>query len=63
MVVQEPGRTAHHLVDTGYRWVFVKTGLLERVNRTAEQAIAPSQGSGRDFRYYISQAYVWAEST
>ena len=61
VVVQEPGRTAHHLVDTGYRWVFVKTGLLERMNHTAERSRAPSQGSGRDFRYYISQAYVWAE--
>lgn len=61
VVVQEPGRTAHQLVDTGYEWVFVKTGLLDRIDRTAEQARAPSRGKARDFRYFVSQAYVWTE--
>ncbi|MGU0693669.1 TIGR03747 family integrating conjugative element membrane protein [Pseudomonas aeruginosa] len=61
-LVQEPGRTAHHVVDTGYRWLFVRTGLLARMERTAEQARAPSRSSARDFRYFISQAYVWAEA-
>ncbi|WP_134447983.1 DUF4400 domain-containing protein, partial [Pseudomonas aeruginosa] len=36
VVVQEPGRTAHELVDTGYEWVFVRSGLLERMSQTAE---------------------------
>ncbi|MEL7829111.1 DUF4400 domain-containing protein, partial [Pseudomonas aeruginosa] len=31
VVVQEPGRTAHELVDTGYEWVFVRSGLLARM--------------------------------
>lgn len=66
VVVQEPGRTARELVDTGYEWVFVRSGLLERMGRVAERARAPSQGQdpgrGRNFRYYISQVYVWAES-
>ena len=66
MVVQEPGRTAHELVDTGYEWVFVRSGLLERMSQTAERARAPSQGKnqdgGRNFRYFISQVYVWTES-
>jgi len=66
VVVQEPGRTAHQLVDTGYEWVFVRSGLLERTSQTAERARAPSQGKSQDgvrnFRYYISQVYVWAES-
>jgi len=57
-VVQEPGRTAHQLVDTGYEWVFVKTGLLQRM----EQARTRSQGTKRDFRYFIGQAYTWAEN-
>ena len=61
VVVQEPGRTAHQLVDTGYEWVFVRTGLLKRIERTAEQARTPSQGQTRDFRYFISQVYVWTE--
>ena len=38
VVVQEPGRTAHALVDTGYEWVFVRSGLLERMSQTAERA-------------------------
>lgn len=62
VVVQEPGRTAHALVDTGYQWVFVRSGLLERMNQAAERARAPSQGQVRNFRYFISQAYVWAEN-
>ena len=65
VVVQEPGRTAHELVDTGYEWVFVRSGLLERMSQTAERARAPSQGKDhggvRNFRYFISQVYVWTE--
>lgn len=61
-VVQEPGRTAHRLVDTSYQWLFVRTGLLERVDHTATRARAPSSKGSRDFRYYISQAYVWSEA-
>ncbi len=62
VVVQEPGRTAHALVDTAYEWVFVRSGLLERMSQTAERARAPSQGQARNFRYFISQVYVWTES-
>lgn len=53
-------------MDTGYEWVSVRSGLLERTSQTAERARAPSQGKSQDgvrnFRYYISQVYVWAES-
>ncbi|HGX3311196.1 TPA: TIGR03747 family integrating conjugative element membrane protein [Pseudomonas aeruginosa] len=61
-IVQEPGRTAHRLVDTGYQWLFIRTGLLERMDHTAAMARAPSRAGPRDFRYYISQAYVWSEA-
>ncbi|MBN0649849.1 TIGR03747 family integrating conjugative element membrane protein [Pseudomonas aeruginosa] len=61
-IVTEPTRTAHGLVDTGYRLMFVRTGLLTRMEQTADRARAPSQHRKRDFRYFISQAYVWAES-
>lgn len=61
VVVREPARTAHALVETGYEWVFVRSGLLERMSQTAERARAPSEGQTRNFRHYISQAYVWAE--
>jgi integrating conjugative element membrane protein (TIGR03747 family) len=49
------------VVETGYDWFFVRTGLLQRIDNTADRARAPSQGGTRDYRYYISQAYVWAE--
>ena len=61
VVVQEPGRTAHELVDTGYEWVFVRSGLLARMSQTAERVRAPSHEQARNFRYYISQVYVWTE--
>ncbi|EPO4283178.1 TIGR03747 family integrating conjugative element membrane protein [Pseudomonas aeruginosa] len=61
-IVQEPGRTAHRLVYTGYQWLFVRTGLLERMDHTATRARVPSRTGSRDFRYYISQAYVWSEA-
>src|SRR3546814_9894273 len=62
VVVREPGRTAHELVDTGYEWVFVRSGLLERMSQTAERAREPSHGQKRNLRYYISQVYGWTES-
>lgn len=60
-VVQEPGRTARWLVEGAYEWIFVKTGLLEWMRDASAQAGAPSRGGGRDFRYYLSQIYVWTE--
>ncbi|MEQ9745440.1 TIGR03747 family integrating conjugative element membrane protein [Pectobacterium actinidiae] len=62
VIVQEPGRTAHQLIDTGYEWMFIKTGLLERMKQTAERARTPSQTPTRDFRYFVSQVYVWSEN-
>ncbi|MFC4250350.1 TIGR03747 family integrating conjugative element membrane protein [Sinimarinibacterium flocculans] len=61
-VVQEPGRTARWLVEGAHEWIFVKTGLLEWMRDTSAQASAPSHSGVRDFRYYLSQAYVWTES-
>ena len=61
-LVQEPGRTANWLVEQAYQWIFVKSGLLEWMRYAADRASAPGQSAARDFRYYISQAYVWIES-
>jgi len=61
-VVQEPGRTAHWLVERSYEWIFVKSGLLDWMSNAAAQARAPSHGGTKDFRYYVSQVYVWSES-
>lgn len=41
-LVQEPGRTAHWLVEQAYEWIFVKTGLLEWMRNAANQASAPA---------------------
>ncbi|MFZ4823942.1 TIGR03747 family integrating conjugative element membrane protein [Pseudomonas putida] len=61
-VVQEPGRTAHLLVEGTYEWIFVKTGLFDWMSQVSARARAPSHGDARDARYYISQVYVWSES-
>jgi len=60
-IVREPGRTAHQLVDTGYEWVFVKTGVDEQLSHTADRVRAPSQSGTKNFRYYLSQIYLWSE--
>jgi len=62
VVVQEPGRTAHRLVDGGYEWIFVKTGLMEEMQGAATQARAGSGNPTRDFRYYLGVVYVHLES-
>lgn len=61
-VVQEPGRTAHQLVEGAYEWIFVKTGLLDWMSQASARSRAPSHGDGRDIRFYISQVYVWSEN-
>ncbi len=61
-IVQEPGRTAHWLVEQAYDWIFVKSGLSQWIVEASEQASAPAHGAARDFHYYISLVYVWTES-
>lgn len=60
-LVQEPGRTAHWLVEQGYDWLFEKSGLLDWIRDASAQASAASRSGGRDFRYYVSQVYVRTE--
>jgi len=60
-LVQEPGRSARQLVEQAYDWLFVKSGLLDWIRDASAQTSAPSRSSGRDFRYYLSQVYVWTE--
>ena len=40
VLVQEPGRTAHRLVEQGYDWLFVKSGLLDWIRDASAQAAA-----------------------
>jgi hypothetical protein len=52
-LVQEPGRTAHRLVEQGYDWLFVKSGLLDWIRDASAQASAGSHRPTKDFRYYL----------
>lgn len=61
VVVQEPGRTAHRLVEGAYEWIFIKTGLLEWVQNAAAQARSGTQEPTRNLRYYLGQVYAFSE--
>jgi len=60
-LVQEPGRTAHALVEHAYDWLFVKSGLLEWIRDASAQASAGTRNSAHDFRYYMALIYVHVE--
>jgi integrating conjugative element membrane protein (TIGR03747 family) len=62
VVVQEPGRTAHRLIDGAHEWVFVKTGLMDWMQGAASQSRAGADHPTRDFRYYLGIVYVYLES-
>jgi integrating conjugative element membrane protein (TIGR03747 family) len=62
VVVQEPGRTAHRVVEHAHECIFIKTGLLEWAQNASTQASAGSRSQTQDFRYYLSQVYVFSES-
>ncbi|UXJ50124.1 TIGR03747 family integrating conjugative element membrane protein [Pseudomonas citronellolis] len=61
LVLQEPGHTAHMVIDGAYEWVFVKTRLIEWVEHASTHSRAPRLSEARDFRYYLSQVYRWTE--
>ncbi|MBS0450081.1 MAG: TIGR03747 family integrating conjugative element membrane protein [Proteobacteria bacterium] len=62
VVVQEPGRSAKQLVDQGYNWLFVRSGLLDWIRDAAAQSRAGAENHAHDFRYYIGLIYVHVES-
>lgn len=61
-LVQEPGRTAHALVEHAYDWLFVKSGLLEWIRDASAQASAGARNRAHDFRYYMALVYVHVEA-
>ncbi|MEN1398764.1 TIGR03747 family integrating conjugative element membrane protein [Pseudomonas aeruginosa] len=61
-LVQEPGRTAHALVEHGYDWLFVKSGLLEWIRDASAQASVGTRNQTHDFRYYMALVYVHVEA-
>lgn len=61
VVLQEPGPTAHRLVERTHEWIFRKTGLPEWVSNAPARARGDSHSAARDFRYYLAQVYVHLE--
>lgn len=61
VLVQEPGRTARHLVEQVYDWLFVKSGLLDWIRNAAARSRAGAQGHAHDLRHYLEMVYVHVE--
>jgi integrating conjugative element membrane protein (TIGR03747 family) len=61
VLVQEPGRSARHLVETACDWLFVKSGLIDWIRDAAAQSRAGVRGQANDFRYYLGLVYVHVE--
>ncbi len=61
VVVHEPGRTAHLLVERAYDWLFVRSGLLDWIRDAAAQSRAGASRGTHDFRHYLGQVYVTLE--
>lgn len=62
MLVQEPGRSAQHLVELAYDWLFVKSGLLDWIRDAAAKSHAGAQSQAHDFCHYLGLIYVHIES-
>lgn len=62
VLVQEPGRSARHLVELAYDWLFVKSGLLDWIRDATAQSRAGAQIQAHDFRHYLGLIYVHVES-
>jgi integrating conjugative element membrane protein (TIGR03747 family) len=62
VLVQEPVRTAHKIVQQGYHWMFVKTGLLDWIHDADTQASAGSDRTTHDVRYHLSGIYMHLRS-
>ncbi len=58
VVVEEPGRTASRLIETGYEWLFIKSGLQAWITDADAQASAGANHTAHDFKYYLGQIYV-----
>ncbi|WP_075257985.1 TIGR03747 family integrating conjugative element membrane protein [Herbaspirillum camelliae] len=61
-LVQDPGRTAHALVEHAYDWLFVRSGLLDWIRDASAQASAGTRNQAHDFRYTMALVYVHVEA-
>lgn len=62
VIVQEPGRSAKHLIEVAYDWLFVRSGLLDWMRDAADQARAGAQSPTHNFHYYLGLIYAHVES-
>jgi integrating conjugative element membrane protein (TIGR03747 family) len=62
VVVHEPARTAQWLVESTYDWIFVESGLGERLRETSTRSAATTSRTFRNLRDYIDYAYPHVEN-
>jgi len=62
VLVQEPGHTAHWLVEHAYDWLFIRSGLLDWIREASGQTRAGINNPTHDFRYYLGMVYVYLEA-
>lgn len=61
-LMEEPGRSAQQLAVSAYDVLFAKSGLMQWIRDASAQSRSPVQSAVHDFRYYLGQVYVHAES-
>jgi integrating conjugative element membrane protein (TIGR03747 family) len=61
ILIQQPTRTAQHLVQWTYEHVFIRTRLLERFETASLPYRTPTSHRGDGFRHLLHDAYVSAQ--
>lgn len=61
IVTQDPGHTAHRMVESGYEWLFIKSGLLDWI-KSASAEVHRKDNATKNVQYYLGLAYVHLES-
>jgi integrating conjugative element membrane protein (TIGR03747 family) len=62
VLLHEPARTAHKVVEQGYDWMFVRSGLLDWIRDASAQASANGHRTTQDLRYHLGRVYVHLHS-
>ena len=62
LVVQEPGRSVQHVVESAYELLFVSSGLREWIDNAAEQARANGRRAANGFMHQLGKAYTYLET-
>jgi len=62
VLVQEPGCTAHWLIEHAYDWLFIRSGLSDWIREASDQARAGVNNQVHDFHYYLGLVYVYLEA-